>query len=99
MSATTIETSAQKAHLRVIANSSTQVVNLNDHRNTDLIESLESMLKCARRGDLKGLIYIARMRSSEQHAGAVGNYMEDPTPGLIKAVECLAFAQSRRERK
>jgi hypothetical protein len=91
--------SAAPPALRLIATNSAQVISIDDRQKTDLIEVLEAMLKSARRGELKGLVYIARMSNSDQHAAAIGSYVEDPRPGLIKAVECLVYAQSEREKK
>lgn len=73
------------------------VVSLDDYRRKDLIACLESMLASAKEGSLEGLIYVARMRNSDQHAAAVGNYVEDPAPGLIKAIECLVAVQNKKD--
>lgn len=73
------------------------VVRLEEYRQKDLIASLESMLESVRRGEVTGIVYIARMRNSEQHAGAVGSYVDDPGPGLVKAIECLVEAQNKKD--
>jgi hypothetical protein len=91
--------SAASPVLRVIESNSAQAIRFDDRQKTDLIDVLEAMLKSARRGDLKGLVYVARMRNEEQHAAAVGNYIADPMRGLIKAVECLVHLQEQREKR
>jgi hypothetical protein len=85
--------------LRLISNNSAQLYRPVDHKKQDLIAALESMLKSARDGELKGLIYVAMMDNSDQHAAAIGSYVKDPAPGLVKAVECLVCLQEQREKR
>lgn len=69
---------------------------LRECKQRDLVKTIESILESAKRGEIKGLLYAVHMADGGQYVGAVGDYIEDPEPGLNKIYECLVEVEIKK---
>jgi hypothetical protein len=68
---------------------SARVVQLDNYRNRELLQTIERILESAKRGEITGLAYAIHLDGGKQCAGVIGDYIEDPGLGMVKIMDCL----------
>lgn len=58
------------------------VDNLARYRSRDVVKALEGLLGAAKRGEIRGLVYIVQLAAGESRADVVGDYRRDPAKAL-----------------
>lgn len=65
-------------------------VDLAQHRTADTVEVLRALTVLAERGQLRGLVFAAKLGHGDHHTGTTGDYRRDPCETLA-AASILAY--------
>lgn len=58
------------------------VVSLCQHRSKEVVETLEGLLEQAKRGNIRGLVYVAKVAPGDNRVGMAGAYRTCPAKAL-----------------
>lgn len=64
-----------------------QLINLEQYRKKEIVETLEALLKAAKAGDIQGLAYVVKVAPGDNRAGTAGIYRRFPEKALQATFE------------